>query len=314
MKVLIVDTIHPILEELLDKSGFECHNLSKADDAKISTELETAEGLVLRSRFRVDAEMMDKAPNLRFIGRVGAGLEHIDREAAKARGIEVLSSPEGNRQAVAEQALGMLLALFNHLPIADREVRKGEWLRKKNEGEELEGKTVAIIGYGNTGSAFGKVISGFDIERLAFDKYKEGYGNTWVREASMEEVYDQADVVSLHLPMNAETRMLVSKAWIDRFRKPFYLINTSRGKIVNTADVLDALDDGRMMGACLDVLEFETENLKMPALGDLPSSAERLARHPQVILTPHTAGLTKQSYQKLSSILAHKIIERFRPA
>lgn len=311
MNILILDTIHPVLQEMLSEAGFDCQNLSAASESEVQALLPTAEGIVVRSRYSFGKAEFEKMPKLKFIGRVGAGLEHIDVAEAKSRGVEVLSSPEGNRQAVAEHALGMLLSLFNNIPRSDHQVRKGQWLRKQNEGQELEGRTVAIIGYGNTGSAFGKVISGFDIQRIAYDKYKTDFWSDFVQEATMEQVFQQADVVSLHLPMNEETHFLVNAKWINQFQKPFYLINTSRGSIVNTNDVLDALDDGRMLGACLDVLEFETENLKMPALEALPEAASRLAAHPKVLLTPHTAGLTEQSYMKLSRILAEKIIQQF---
>lgn len=311
MKVVIVDTIHEALEKMLTEAGYECLNLNKASDEAVTKALLTADGLVLRSRLVVNAELLDKASNLKFIGRVGAGLEHIDVAYAKSKGIAVLSSPEGNRQAVAEHALGMLLTLFNNLTKANREVRQGKWLRKANEGEELEGKTVAIIGYGNTGSAFAKVLSGFDVRVIAYDKYKTDYSSDLVAECTMDQVFHDADVVSLHLPMNKETEFLVNHQWIRQFKKPFYLINTSRGKIVNTIDMMDALDSGRMRGACLDVLEYEKKNLKMPAISELPDSALRLSQNSKTIISPHIAGLTVQSYEKLSRILAEKIIDHF---
>jgi len=314
MNILILDTIHPVLMQMLTQAGHTCIDAASLSDKDVMAYLPEAEGLVLRSRFPLDAAVIDRCPRLKFIARAGAGLEHIDCDYAESKGIAVISSPEGNRQAVAEHALGMLLALFNNIPRADREVREGLWRRKENEGEELQGKTVGIIGFGNTGSAFARILSGFDTPLLAYDKYKSGFGNNRVTECAMGDVFREADVVSIHLPLNGETRALVSRNWIGQFHKPFYLVNTSRGSIVDTADVLEALDGGRMKGACLDVLEFETESLKMPALPTLPETAQRLVRHPKVLLSPHCAGLTVQSYEKLSSILAEKIIARFGPA
>lgn len=308
MNFFILDTFHSALVDMLTAAGHTCENVSHLTNDQIAQRLPEAEGILLRSRITLNRALIDRCPNLKLIGRVGAGLEHIDVDYARSKGIEVLSSPEGNRQAVAEHALALLLALFNNLVPSDREVRQGQWLRKQNEGIELQGKTVGVIGYGNTGAAFAKVVSGFGVTVLAYDKYKTGFGNDRVQETTMEEVCAKADVVSVHLPLTAETQALVSKDWIDRFARPIYLINTARGPIVNTADVLTALDDGRVLGACLDVLEFETENLKMPPLDELPIAAQRLFAHPKVILSPHTAGLTAQSYEKLSAVLAEKIV------
>lgn len=307
MKFVIADIIHTSLHEMLAAKGFEVVDASRMSDENFHFELKTADALVIRSRQVIDAELIDQLPKLKLIARVGAGLEHIDVAFAKSKGIKILSSPEGNRQAVAEHALAMLLSLFNHLSKADAEVRNGQWLRKENEGIELQEKSVGVIGVGNTGSAFAKVISGFGVEILGYDKYKSSFEH----EASMEAVFAQADVVSLHLPMTDETHQLVNKSWIERFQKPFYLINTARGNLIKMPDLLEALDNGKVLGACLDVLPYETKSLKMPALNELPEEAHRLFSHPKVLLTPHTAGLTKQSYEKLSSILAQKIIDAY---
>ena len=223
----------------------------------------------------------------------------------------MFSSPEGNRQAVAEHALGSLLTLFNRIHTSNAEVREGKWIRKANEGVELRGKTIGIIGFGNTGEAFSRVASGFQTPILAFDKYKRGFADSSVKEVSLERLFDEADVVSLHIPYNEETHYMVNDSWLSSFKKPIYLINTSRGSIVETSALLDAINSGKVLGACLDVLEYETENLKMPILDQLPSSARELMVNDNVLLTPHIAGLTKESYEKLSSILADKIIEAF---
>lgn len=312
MRFLIIDTFHSCLAEMLREAGHICEDISQQTDEKVLAKVTEAEAILIRSRITLDQPLIDRCTNLKLIGRVGAGLEHIDVDYAQSKGIAVLSSPEGNRQAVAEHALSMLLALFNNIIRSDAEVRQGKWLRKQNEGEELQGKTVGIIGYGNTGSAFAQVLSGFGVNVIACDKYKTGFGSAQVKEATMEEVCTQADVVSLHLPLTDETRMLVNKPWIDRFSKPFYLINTSRGPIVDTSELLNALDDERLRGACLDVLEFETENLKMPPVDELPDTARRLFDHPRVVLSPHSAGLTAQSYEKLSRVLAEKILDAVR--
>lgn len=304
MKILIIDTFHESLQILLEDNGYECINMAQSSDEDVRMAMPIADVLILRSRISIDTDFIDASPNLKIIGRVGAGLEHIDVNYAKSKGIKVLSSPEGNRQAVAEHSIGMLLALFNKIPKSNVEVRKGHWLRKENEGIELKGKTVGILGFGNTGSAFAQVISGFGVKILAFDKYKSNHSH----DATMEQIWDEADVVSIHLPMTNETKFLVSEAWLKRFKRPIYIINTSRGTIVNTEDLLKAMDETFVLGACLDVLEFETENLKMPRISELPTSATMLFNHPNVILTPHTAGLTKQSYEKLSQVLAHKIL------
>lgn len=307
MKVVIADTIHSSLQNQLSAAGFHCVDCSLNRDEDFKAELAKAQILVIRSRQVIDANFIDQFPHLKVIARVGAGLEHIDVAHAKNKGIHILSSPEGNRQAVAEHALGMLLSLFNHLNACDAEVRQGLWLRKQNEGIELQGKTVGIVGVGNTGSAFAKVISGFGVSILGYDKYKSGFEH----EASMDQLFAEADVVSLHLPMTNETHELVCEQWLAKFKKPIYLINTARGNLVKMEDLLVALNSGKVLGACLDVLPYETKSLKMPPLDELPETAKTLFAQPNVLLSPHIAGLTAQSYEKLSSILADKIIAHF---
>lgn len=304
MKFLIVDTFHPALQQTLEEAGHLCLDMSASPLDEVMMALPFADGILLRSRFALRQDLIDRCPALKIIGRVGAGLEHIDVDYARTLGIHVVSSPEGNRQAVAEHALALLLALLNHVPKADLEVRSGQWLRKQNEGTELQGKTVGIIGYGHTGSAFAQVLSGFGVRILAYDKYVHGHAHI----ATMEQVFAQSDVVSIHLPLTEETRYLVCTAWLDRFANPIYLINTSRGPIVNTSDLLRALDREKVLGACLDVLEYETESLTMPPMDLLPETAQRLFAHPRTVLSPHIAGITKESYEKLSRVLAEKIL------
>jgi D-3-phosphoglycerate dehydrogenase / 2-oxoglutarate reductase len=304
MKFIILDTFHESLASMLVEAGHECVDFSEKSEGQIFEAMKDAEGVLLRGRIPIRAELINRSAKLKLIGRVGAGLEYIDVEYARSKGILVLSSPEGNRQAVAEHALAMLLSLFNHIPKANEEVRRGIWDRKANEGIELQGKTVGIIGHGNTGAAFARVVSGFGVKVLAYDKYKAGFEN----ESTMHQVFEEADVVSIHLPLASETLQLVSNDWLKQFAKPIYLINTSRGKILNTENLLDSIDDGMVLGACLDVLEFETENLKMPPLDELPDTARRLMSSSRVLLSPHVAGITVQSYEKLSRVLAEKIL------
>ena len=308
MKVLIIDIIHEVLKKTFEKNGHECVDLSLKSDQEVLNKLPWAEILIMRSRMSITNDLLQDCGNLKIIGRVGAGLEHIDLQAAALNGIKVLSSPEGNRQAVAEHALGMLLSLFNKISKSDTEVRAGHWMRKENQGIELHGKTVGIFGFGNTGSAFAQILSGFGVNILAYDKYKTGFSF----ECSMERIWNESDVVSLHLPMTRETEQLVSELWLSKFQKPIYLVNTSRGALVKTDHLLDGLDQGSVLGACLDVLEFETENLKMPNHDELPGLAKRLFANPKVVLTPHTAGLSEQSYFKLSHFLADKILAEIK--
>lgn len=304
MQFLILDTFHECLKETLERAGHEVIDVTTCSDEEVHANMKTAEGVLIRSRFPIRAVLIDACKNLKIIGRVGAGLEHIDVDYAKSKGIHVLSSPEGNRQAVAEHAIAMLLALFNKLNISDAEVRQGIWERKKNEGVELQGKTVGIIGYGNTGSAFARVLSGFGVNVLAFDKYKLGFPS----QATMEAIWRESDVISIHLPLTDETKHLVSEQWLAQFKKPIYIINTSRGSIVNTSDLLHAMDSGRVLGACLDVLEYESERLKIPDFETLPEVVKLLFQSDKVVLSPHTAGLTIQSYEKLSRVLGEKIL------
>jgi D-3-phosphoglycerate dehydrogenase len=232
-------------------------------------------------------------------------MENIDKDYAESLGIACLNAPEGNCNAVAEQALGMLLALFNNLTRADREVRGGIWKREENRGVELNGKTIAIIGYGHTGSTFAKRLRGFDLKILVVDPYKSGYGNEYVEESTMEEVFEEADIVSLHVPLNNETRYIVNTDFLNRFRKSIYILNTSRGKCLKTADLVDALERGKVLGAALDVMEFET--LSFEQLDEIPAPLKALIASDRTILTPHIAGWTHESNLKMAQILVKKI-------
>ncbi|MFY7707105.1 MAG: NAD(P)-dependent oxidoreductase [Flavobacteriales bacterium] len=304
MKVIFLDSVHPILEKRLTEAGYECiHDYKTPAD---SIALDGFTGIVIRSRFRLSREFLSRFPSLKWIARSGSGLENIDLIACEELGIKVYNSPEGNSTAVAEHATGMLLMLFNKLRIADSEVRSGLWQREANRGLELEGKTVGIIGYGVMGSAFAKRLSGFGCRVLAYDKHKSNFGNEMVQEVSLDTLKKESDIVSLHVPLLEDTKYLVDADWIASFSKPFYIINTSRGQVAEIKAILDGLKSNKILGACLDVLEyeetsFEKINLNTPEFNELKELNN-------VIFSPHVAGWTVESYEKLSSVLADKIL------
>lgn len=303
-KILIVDDLHPAFKEQAEKLGYSC------TDEPLYTRQQTLEvlhdyvGLTIRTKFLVDKELIDAAPRLKFIARAGAGMDNIDEQYAQSKQITCINAPEGNRDAVAEHAIAMLLCLANNLRKGDNEIRNSVWDREGNRGWELKGKTVGIIGYGNTGQAFAHKLYGFGAEVLAYDKYKTAYSNAYAREVSMEQIVKQVDVLSFHIPLTKETRQLVDDEYLYHFRKHFYILNTARGEIVNTASVLKAINSGKIMGAGLDV--FETE--KFPALADQPWFKE-LAGNDKVLLSPHVAGWTFDSYRKISEVLAQKLAD-----
>ncbi len=311
MKILHIDTNHPLLIEQLSALGFENHEDYTASKQEIEAKISEYDGLVIRSRFAIDQHFLDKASNLKFIGRVGAGLENIDTEYAKTKGIALFNAPEGNRNAVGEHALGMLLSLFNKLNKADQEVRKGTWDREGNRGLELDGKVVGIIGYGNMGKAFAKKLLGFDVEVICYD-IVGGVGDDNARQVGILEFQKNADVVSLHTPQTPETVGMVNTEFIEAFTKPFWLINTARGKSVVTADLVKALENGRVLGAGLDVLEYEKSSFEnMFADGSLPEAFQALIKASNVILSPHVAGWTVESKEKLAQVIVDKINDRF---
>lgn len=305
-RVLITDDCHPVLNDGLTRLGFVCdYRPDITPEATLAT-IADYEGLIINSKINVNRAFLDAAPRLRFVGRLGSGMEIVDRAEAAARGVAVVSSPEGNRNAVAEQALGMLLALANNLVRSDREVRNMVWRREANRGFELAGRTIGLIGFGHTGSQLARKLSGMEMTVLAYDKYKSDYtaGFPWVQEASLETIRQQADIISLHLPLTAETRHLVDEAFIAGCRKGFILINTSRGACIDTRAVVVALEDGRIGGACLDVFENE----KPPTFTeDETALYKRLYVLDQVVLSPHIAGWTQESKRRLAEILLEKI-------
>ena len=311
-KVLFIDSTHPSLREGLEKLGFDCEYFPEYRREDFIKVIGDYEGVIVRSKIKLDKEILSKATNLKFIGRVGAGMENIDVDFAESQGITCLNAPEGNRGAVGEQAVGMLLMLFNHLLRADAEVRKGIWRREENRGLEIEGKTIGIIGYGNTGGSFARKVSGFRPKVLAYDKYKTDYSDANAEEAAMNELYEQCDIVSLHLPLTDETQFLVDNDFINRFKKPFFLINTSRGKIVKTDDLVENLKSGKVLGACLDVLEFEGLSFENLDQENLPKAFAELIKMDNVVLSPHIAGWTHESNLKLSATIVRKVKTLYR--
>lgn len=312
MKVAFLDIVHPKLMDGLTEHDFECLDMTQTPKETILQRASEIEGIVIRSRFPLDQAFLSKLENLKFIARSGAGMENIDIPYCEERGIKLFSAPEGNRNAVAEHALGMLLSLFNQLIKADKEVRDGVWDREGNRGIELEGKVVGIIGYGNNGSAFAKLLQGFDVDVLAYDKYKLGFGQGHVKEAEWNELLHRADIVSLHVPQNEETIGLVDQEFMAKMKKPFYLINLSRGKIVNTQHLLDGINSGKILGACLDVLEYEKASFENMFEGnDIPESFKELLTSKKVIFSPHVGGWSYESYKKLSAVLLSKILSEF---
>lgn len=312
MKILHLDNNHPLLLKMLKDAGFtneENYTISKADTEEIIPEYD---GIVIRSRFNIDKQFLNVAKNLKFIARVGAGLESIDIDYAVKLGVKLIAAPEGNRNAVGEHSLGMLLSLFNNLNKADKEVKNGLWNREANRGIELDGKIVGIIGYGNMGKAFSRKLSGFDCEVLCYD-IKENVGDDNAKQVSLNELQHQADVISLHTPWTPLTDKMIDAEFINAFSKSFWLINTARGKSVVTADLVSALKSGKVLGAGLDVLEFE--KLSFETLFDsdnLPNSLKELFAMDNVILSPHIAGWTVESKEKLATVIAEKIIRTFK--
>ncbi|WP_183568140.1 NAD(P)-dependent oxidoreductase [Mucilaginibacter sp. SP1R1] len=301
--ILIVDDIHPIFMEMAGAKGYHCDYkpLIKADEAMQI--IGDYAGLVIRSKFKVDKKVLDAGVNLRFVARAGAGMDNIDEAYAAEKGIDLINAPEGNSDAVGEHAVGLLLSLMNNLNPGDAEIRNGSWLREANRGYELKGKTVGIIGYGHMGHSFARKLSGFQVDVIAYDKYKTGFSDRYAREVSMEDIVKHSDVLSLHIPLTPETSGLVDDEYLFHFKKPIFLINTARGKAVKTQAVLNAIKAGKILGAGLDVLEIE----KFPALAEQAWFNE-LRQSGKVILSPHVAGWTFDSYRKLSEVMAEKLI------
>ncbi|SDE12539.1 D-3-phosphoglycerate dehydrogenase [Mucilaginibacter pineti] len=302
--ILIVDDIHSIFMEQAEAKGYHCdyRPLIKPDEAMQI--INNYQGLVIRSKFKVDKQVLDAATNLQFVARAGAGMDNIDEAYAAQKNVTLINAPEGNSDAVGEHAIGLLLSLMNNLNKGDAEIRNGSWLREANRGYELKGKTVGIIGYGHMGHSFARKLSGFQVDVIAYDKYKTGFSDRYAREVSMEDIVKHSDVLSLHIPLTPETNGLVDDEYLFHFKKPIFLINTARGKAVKTQAVLNAIKAGKILGAGLDVLEVE----KFPALAD-QQWFDELRQSGKVILSPHVAGWTFDSYRKLSEVMAEKLVE-----
>tara|TARA_R110002050_G_scaffold57866_7_gene130279 strand:- start:72198 stop:73133 length:936 start_codon:yes stop_codon:yes gene_type:complete len=310
MKVLHLDTNHELLINQLNDLGFTNHEDYTSSKERIQAKIQDYDGIVLRSRFSIDKQFLDAAKNLKFIGRVGAGLENIDCDYAETKGVTLIAAPEGNRNAVGEHALGMLLSLFNKLNKADAEVRQGKWLREENRGIELDGKTVGLIGYGNMGKAFAKKLRGFDVEVLCYD-IKNNVGNENAKQVALQEFQEKVDVVSLHTPQTPLTLGMINSEFIDGFKKQFWFINTARGKSVVTQDLVVALKSGKILGAGLDVLEYEKASFENLFSDKMPEAFKYLINSENVLLSPHVAGWTIESKEKLAQTIVDKIKAKF---
>jgi D-3-phosphoglycerate dehydrogenase len=311
-RILHIDGNHPLLKNQLEAAGFINEDDFTSTKKEIEAKIPDYEGIVIRSRFKIDKEFIDKAVNLKFIARVGAGLESIDCEYASTKGIALIAAPEGNRNAVAEHALGMILSLFNHLNRANAEVKAGKWNRESNRGHELDGKTVGIIGYGNTGKAFAKKLRGFDVNVLCYD-ILPNVADANAKQVSLTELQEQTDVLSLHIPWTLVTDKMVDCLFINTFKKPFWLINTARGKSVVTADLANALAEQKILGAGLDVLEYEKLSFESFANAAVPEAFQYLVAAENVILSPHIAGWTVESHTKLAQTIVDKILLLYHP-
>ena len=301
-KILIADHLHPAFKEEAEKLDYVCDDLPFLSREETFQILGDYTGIVIRTKFLIDKELIDAGSNLKFIARAGAGMDNVDEEYAILKGIACINAPEGNRDAVGEHVIGMLLSLLNNLRTGDQQIRDGIWDREANRGWELKGKTVAIIGYGNNGKSFAQKLSGFEVKVIAYDKYKTGFSDKYAEEVSMEQVVKFADVLSFHIPLTRETRRLFNEEYLFHFKKPIIFLNASRGEIVDTQVLVGGLKSGKITGAGLDVLEVE----KFPALSEMPWYSE-LMNSEKVILSPHVAGWSVESYRKISEVLAEKL-------
>ncbi len=310
MKILIIDKVNSFLPTALKNYGFEVDDFQEISPEEAIKILPEYDGVILRSKIKLDAELLSKSKNLKFIARVGAGMEAIDTKVAKNLGIKLINAPEGNRDAVGEHTVGLILSLFRKICEANNQVSEGKWDREAARGIELSGKTVGIIGYGNMGSAFARRISAFGTKVIAYDKYKIAFSDAFVTEVDLQTIFDETDILSLHLPLTDETHFMVNSEFIAKFRKNFYLINTARGKVVKTSDLVEKLKDGKILGAGLDVLEYEKQSFENLSVND--ENLNYLRNASNVIMTPHVAGITFESDKKLADVIYRKIINFYK--
>ena len=315
MKILLLDSNHPLITEQLLAKGFILEEDFTSSYDEVLQKINQYDGIIIRSRIPLDKNFLENAPNLKFIARVGAGMENIDLETAKNLGISLINSPEGNRDAVAEHVVAMLLILMNRLFIASEEVKNGVWKREENRGDELLGKTFGIIGYGNMGKATAKRLSGFGVEVIFYD-ISPNLEDEFAKQVSLEELQERADILSLHIPLDASTKYLVDENFISKMKKNFYLVNTARGKNVKTSALVDALKSGKVKAAALDVLEYEKSSFENLDTSTSLSTRNKedlqfLLESNQVIVTPHIAGWTHQSKEKLAQFIVDKIVQQF---
>jgi len=311
-KILFIDSTHPVLKQRLETNGFVCDYFGDINYCQVSEIIWNYIGVIIRSQIQLDKEILSNATNLRFIGRVGSGLESIDTEFAKIKNIECINSPEGSRDAVGEQAIGMILSLLNYVCKSNIEIKNGKWLREENRGTEIKGKTIGIIGYGNTGSAFARKLSGFETNVISYDKYKTNYSDGFTKVVNLDDIFNISDIVSLHVPLTSETRYMADDNFFNNFHNNIFLINTSRGSVVKISSLIKAISENKVLGAALDVIEYEETSFDKMNLINMPDDFFKLLNLPNVLITPHTAGWTHESKIKLAEVLAGKIIEYSR--
>jgi D-3-phosphoglycerate dehydrogenase len=310
-KVLFINKAHPFLEKELSRLGFDCELDEKSSKAGIESKVHDYFGIVIRSRIGVDRALLDKAEKLAFVAREGVGTEHIDLEYAAEKGITVITSPEGSRDAVGEHSIGLLLALMANLARADRQIRAGQWLREPNRAYEIKGKTVGILGYGNMGRAFAQRLKGFDCEVIAYDKYLNDYGDGHAEAVELETLFERSDILSLHIPFMPSNHHFVDNLFLQSFKKNIFIVNTARGLVLDTAALVKHMQSGKVIGAALDVLEYEEMSFEFLDLDSLPEPFQYLKRSDKAVLSPHIGGWSFESKEGHARVLAEKIGKRF---
>lgn len=310
-KILFIDRSHPYLPQRLTELGFLCETAYDLSKAAIEDKLPEYFGVILRSRINIDSEFINANTDLAFVAREGVGVEHIDVDYAESKGIRVIISPEGSRDTVGEHALGLLLCLLNNLSRADAQVRRGEWIREGNRAIEIKGKTVGILGYGNMGSAFAQRLAGFNARVIAYDKYKEDYGDTYAKAVSLDTLFTETDILSIHIPYDEINHHFINDDFLNSFQKPVFVVNTARGLVLNTADLVQHMKVGKVRGAALDVLEYEESSFEQIAFNDLPAPFQYLRQAENVVLSPHIAGWSFESKLGHGQVLAGKIEDLF---